>query len=625
MSDVSAVLRRRLYLWAIALVLATGVVALVGWLAYRADRVQIVESRARELASVGTLKAAEIAAWRRERLADVIRFSRGPTLIRAVEEGDPEDLRRMLSVNRKGGIYDDVLLVASNGKTLGSALGLPQHLPAATTRAISEAFASRLPVLSEFYLDESGSVHIDAVAAVLDAVQEECALVLRCNASERLYPLIQTWPGSSISAESVLVRRDGDQVVYLSGLRHQGHKAMLPKRPLTESRLPAVQAVLGRQGIVTGADYRGIRVLADLRPIPESDWFVVTKIDMAELLGSVRERALAIAGMVLMVILLAAVATALGFRHRQASLYRSLYHAQREQFTANAKYRAILYSIGDAVITADNAGCIVQMNPAAEILTGWKEIEAKGLPLEKVFRIISETTREEVSSLAQKVLREGRATDLANHTLLIARDGKEYPIADSAAPVFDGQHTVVGVVLVFKDQTAERAAQKALADSESRLKALIAHVPGVVFRCGMDSYWTMQYLSANCRELTGYDPDTLLDNRKLSYYDLIHPDDRQKVWDTINEQVKRGAPYTVEYRIITADGTVKWVWESGAVANDDPDGEQNLEGVIHDITARREAFEREAELMAQIQQTQRLEALGRMAGVWPMISTTRSL
>lgn len=614
MSDVLAVSRRRLYLWAAVFVLATSVMAMVGLLTYQADRVQILESRARELTSVGTLKAAEIAAWRRERLADVIRFTRGPTLIRAIENENPADVRLMLSVNRKGGIYDEVLLVASSGEILGAALSPPHRLPAETTRALTEAFASRQPVLSDFYMDETGSAHIDAVATVSGVTQIECALVLRCNASERLYPLIQAWPGSSTSAESVLVRRDGDQVAYLSCLRHQSHKAMSLKRPLSEAHLPAVQAILGRQGVFSGSDYRGARVLADLRPIPESDWFVITKVDAAELLGSVRERALAIAGIVLLGILLAAVTTALGFRHRQASLYRSLYHAQREQFMANAQYRAILYSIGDAVITTDRTGCVVQMNPAAEALTGWNEADAKGLPLDKVFRIINETTREEVSSLAQKVLREGRVTDLANHTLLLARDGKEYPIADSVAPVFDDQHAAVGVVLVFKDQTAERTAQKALADSESRLKALIAHVPGVVFRCGMDSYWTMQYLSANCRELTGYDTENLIDNCKLSYYDLIHPDDRQKVWDTIHAQVKRGAPYTVEYRIITADGTVKWVWESGAAAGDDAEGTRRLEGVIHDITARRMAAQQEAELTAQIQQTQRLEALGRMAG-----------
>jgi len=614
MDDVSAVSRRRLVPWIVGFILATSAVAVLGLLAYRADRAQMLENRTGELTSVGTLKAAEIAEWRRERLADVVRFARGPTLIRAIEGENPADLRLMLSVNRKGGIYEDVLLVTSDGKILEAALDPPQHLPAETTHAIAKAFALRQPVLSDFYTDEFGSAHIDAVATVTGATRKECVLVLQCNASKRLYPLIQAWPGSSTSAESVLVRRDGDQAVYLSCLRHQGHKAMSLKRPLSERHLPAVQAILGRQGIYTGTDYRGVRVMADLRPIPDSDWFVVTKGDAAELLGTVREHALTITGVVLLGILLAAATTALCFRHRQASLYRSLYHTQREQVIVNAKYRAILYSIGDAVIATNSAGCIVQMNPVAEALTGWTEADAKGSPLDEVFCIINETTRDAIPSLAQRVLREGRVKDFPDHTLLVARNGKEYPITNSAAPVYNGEHAPVGVVVVFKDQTSERAVQKALADSESRLKALIAHVPGVVFRCVMDSYWTMQYLSASCRALTGYDADALIDNRKISYFDLVHPDDRQKVWDTINTQVKRGTPYTVEYRIVTADGSVKWVWESGAAINDSEGRARRLEGVIHDITTRRLAAEREAKLMAQAQQAQRLEALGRMAG-----------
>lgn len=501
MEEVSAVSRRRLLVWAAGFVLATSAMAALGLLAYQADRAQMLKCRAKELTSAGALKTAEIAAWRRERLTDVARFARGPTLIRAIEGKNSADLHLMLSVNRKGGIYEDVLLVTSNGKVLGAALDPLQHLPAETTRAVAEALASRQPVLSDFYTNALGLAYIDAVMAVSNAEQEACALVLQCNASKRLYPLLQAYPGSSASVESVLVRRDGDQMAHLSCLRHQDNQAMSLKRPLPERQLPTMRAILGRQGIYTGTDCRGVQVVADLRPIPDSDWFLVTKGDEAELLGAVREHALIFASIILLGILLTAAITALCFRHRQASLYRSLYHAQREQAVANAKYLA-----------------------------------------------------------------------------------------------------------------SERAAQKVLADSESRLKALISHVPGIVFRCGTDSYRTMQYLSANCRALTGYDAEALLDNSKLSYYDVIHPDDRQKVWDAISAQVKHNTPYAVEYRIVTVDGSVKWVWESGSAISDSADKTHRLEGVIHDITARRLAAERETELMAQAHQTQRLEALGRMAG-----------
>jgi PAS domain S-box-containing protein len=362
-------------------------------------------------------------------------------------------------------------------------------------------------MLSDFYEQADGSVHIDVAATVSGATKGLCVLVLRCDATQRLHPLIQAWPGSSPSSESVLVRRDGEYVVYLSRLRHQSHKAMSLKLPLARADLTAALAVKGREGIVSGIDYRGVRVWPTSARFPSLIGSWSPKWMPPNWSHCARTRTPPSPGWSCWASCWRPSPPP-GIPARQAALYRSLYHAQRDQVTATAKYRAILYSIGDAVITTDSEGRIVQMNPVAETLTGWREADAQGQPLEVVFRIISETTRGEVDSPVRRVLSDGKVTALANHTLLLARDGKEYPIADSAAPVIDDRHAVAGVVLVFKDQTAERAAEKALLASEQRLKTLIDNVPGVVFRCGMDTYWTMQYLSTNCRSLTAMTPRT---------------------------------------------------------------------------------------------------------------------
>ncbi|MFH0783283.1 MAG: PAS domain S-box protein [Pseudomonadota bacterium] len=117
-----------------------------------------------------------------------------------------------------------------------------------------------------------------------------------------------------------------------------------------------------------------------------------------------------------------------------------------------------LKSIGDALISANRKGEIVFMNPVAESLTGWAGPEAYGKPLETVFRIVNEETGNTVENPVAKVLREGSVVDMANHTLLIARDGGRRPIADSAAPIRDEKNEITGVVLVFRDQTEERLA-----------------------------------------------------------------------------------------------------------------------------------------------------------------------
>ncbi len=116
------------------------------------------------------------------------------------------------------------------------------------------------------------------------------------------------------------------------------------------------------------------------------------------------------------------------------------------------------------------------MNPVAEQLTGWKEAQARGKALTKVFRIVNEHTRRKLQNPVQRVLREGIVIGLANHTLLIARNGREYPIADAGAPINNHQGKIVGVVLVFRDQTAERKAQRAVQDARDFAESIIATV-----------------------------------------------------------------------------------------------------------------------------------------------------
>jgi PAS domain S-box-containing protein len=123
------------------------------------------------------------------------------------------------------------------------------------------------------------------------------------------------------------------------------------------------------------------------------------------------------------------------------------------------RFRVTLASIGDAVISTDVKGHITFMNAVAEKLTAWREIEAVGRPLDEIFHIVNETTRMTVESPVTKVLREGTIVGLANHTILIARDGAQWPIDDSAAPIHSSTGDLLGVVLVFRDVTERRRAE----------------------------------------------------------------------------------------------------------------------------------------------------------------------
>lgn len=154
--------------------------------------------------------------------------------------------------------------------------------------------------------------------------------------------------------------------------------------------------------------------------------------------------------------------------------------AERALRASEKRWATTLQSIGDAVISTDASGRIEFMNEVAQRLTGWPWTEARGRELDEVFDIVHETTRIKPESPVAKVIRLGKVVGLANHTVLIGRDGRETPIDDSAAPIRDRDGQIEGVVLVFHDVTDQRLAEKALRDSDrlattGKLAATIAH------------------------------------------------------------------------------------------------------------------------------------------------------
>jgi PAS domain S-box-containing protein len=138
--------------------------------------------------------------------------------------------------------------------------------------------------------------------------------------------------------------------------------------------------------------------------------------------------------------------------------------------------RVTLSSIGDAVITTDAKGGVTFLNPAAQALTGWTQAEAAGVILEGVFRIVNEESHETVESPTVRALRDGVIVGLANHTLLISKDGTERPIDDSASPIRDEQGIVAGVVLVFRDVTERRKQERAAEDALAYAEDIIANL-----------------------------------------------------------------------------------------------------------------------------------------------------
>lgn len=150
------------------------------------------------------------------------------------------------------------------------------------------------------------------------------------------------------------------------------------------------------------------------------------------------------------------------FANKEIAVMADLISMQEKYFIEKQLFEATLLSIGDAVISCDNHSKIVFLNKVAETLTGWSQKEAIGEPIENVFDIADETTREKSENIVQKVIMSGNAAELANHTILICKDGREIPVEDSAAPIFQENGEIVGAVLVFRDVSDKRMKIKSI-------------------------------------------------------------------------------------------------------------------------------------------------------------------
>lgn len=257
----------------------------------------------------------------------------------------------------------------------------------------------------------------------------------------------------------------------------------------------------------------------------------------------------------------------------------------REELARESEWlRVTLSSIGDGVVTTDEDGRVLTLNAVAESLTGWTQKEARGRPIGEVFVIVNEATRQPVENPVAQALRDGRVVGLANHTLLIARDGTEIPIDDSAAPIRDERGDVHGVVLVFRSIAERRAAEQSLRENERELSDFFENASIGLHWVGPDGV----ILRANQAELDllGYSREEYV-GRNIAEF---HAD--QGVIDDVIQRLSRGEILRdYEAAMRCRDGSIKHVLIDSSVRFEG-DRFVHTRCFTRDVTARRGAERR---------------------------------
>ncbi|ROR03301.1 PAS domain S-box protein [Desulfosoma caldarium] len=269
-------------------------------------------------------------------------------------------------------------------------------------------------------------------------------------------------------------------------------------------------------------------------------------------------------------------------RRRTQEIQRLLSESRKRQEVLRITFE----SMAEGVIITDKEGFIQDMNPMAEELTGWKAEEARGRPCAEVFRIVNEKTRVPVPDPVAKVLEQGVTVGLANHTVLMARNGTERPIADSAAPMVDLAGQILGCVLVFRDQTEERRTLQLLHEAlEKHQLALEA--------ASMSSWdWHVSkrriVRDAAWAERRGLDAKRVWEDEK-AWSETVHPEDRPRVLSCLREHLEGKTPYfEATYRVRTNEGGYVWILDRGKVIERDDAGKPlRMIGIETDITAQK--------------------------------------
>lgn len=471
--------------WVLIAIIIALVFSSIAYYFFKTETNEIRGEKYAYLEAISDLKVDQVTKWRTERLSEAQFFPSVGRVIKSTvflskNKNDKESntfLDETLRPIQQRHKYRNIFITDLKHNIIFSLRENYHDIDSITSNAIDKAIGLDSIMFLDFYFcNIDSTIHLDIVSPITDNDGTPIgAMIFRFDPKEYLYPLIQKWPTPTSSAESYLIRNEVTHVRLLSDVRFKNNSALLLKIALTNTEYVSVQGALDKKGILEGIDYRGIPVLASIKKISGTNWSIVSKIDQNEIYEDLRYRAGSITLITVIAFLLVGAVILYLYKYRQSHTYKNLFLREKELSETREEYKTALYSIGDAVITTDKLGKVQRMNAVASNLTGWKEKDAAGRNLEDVFKIINEETRQTVINPVKRVLHSGTIVGLANHTLLISKDGKEIPIADSGSPITDKENNILGVILVFRDQTEEREKERALFESSEKFEKIFQH------------------------------------------------------------------------------------------------------------------------------------------------------
>ena len=466
---------------------------------YKSQRRRIIAENQNYLTAVSELKTEQIVQWHSERMSDAAIIKDNAPLVRSIgqyfnDRGNivlKNDLTRWMESVTNEFDYSGVAIIDPLNNPIINASHSDSVRTGNILKQLKESFETQSVIFCDLHrTGDTSAIHIDILIPLVEpgttGQPPFGIMILRINPSKKLYPLIQSWPTLSKTSETLLLRKDGDSVLFLNELRHTDNRALSMKLPLASENLLGAMAVRGSIGVAEGVDYRNIPAIGYLNKIPGLGWYMVTKVDREELLAPLRGYAL----FTLIVAILLIVANALIFIffiwNQRVGSYRNqlkseraireaeeiLYRTQTILQTAMDQSQAGI-AIADApdgkLRYVNDAGLLIRGGDRDNATNGvsidqyvasWHLLDLDGRPLEA-----DEVPLARAIMFGEKCSRE----------FIIHRgDNDDRIVVANAAPIKDSEGKVISAIVVFLDITEFKQMERELRKSNEELEERVA-------------------------------------------------------------------------------------------------------------------------------------------------------
>lgn len=469
------------YLILIFLMLSVGI-GVAGYLYHQTQEELFKRQMEQELSTIADLKMDQILNWRKERKNIVTMPSRSPFVALGIKEflkapSHPIKKKRMLqfitSFKETYG-FENIFLLDQEKRIVLSALEGKELDCPHFREIIDESFRKNEIILTDLHRVESeGRIHIGAVTPIEDPERKQptpmALLVFEIDPHQFLYPLIQSWPIHSPTSETLLIRREGEELVYLNELRHQKNTALNLRRSIKEKHLPAAMALRGHEGVVEGTDYRGIPVIAAIRRISDSPWFLIAKIDKEEVYVPIYERARRMVILVGLLIIGSGIILGLFWSQQRSRFYKKQYEMERKHRVLLERFGSLMKYANDIILLLDQEFNIVEANERA--------LSAYGYSLEEILHLNARDLRppELRSDLEARFKQVDELNGAIYETLHRRKDGTLFPVEISTRRItLEGKKYYQSII---RDISERKRNEESLQKAYAELSAIYSNAP----------------------------------------------------------------------------------------------------------------------------------------------------